>query len=132
MIISFVAFSFNFWPNMIALLSAHAFNIVVAQSFVYGTAIPGVLVGLFASAIWLLFNSTFAHLMLTWGGKLFVKAEILREGNEELLNNLKEGVFIIAEDSGIVLFLNEAAKKFNIRLNCNFSMSQIGVIDVFD
>jgi len=40
-----------------------------------------------------------------------VNTEILRQGNEQLLNNLKEGVVIIEEESGIVSFVNNAAKK---------------------
>ena len=39
------------------------------------------------------------------------------------MNNLKEGVFIVEPDTSHVLFTNSAAKRFNISLNENFSLS---------
>jgi len=53
---------------------------------------------------------------------MYAEAEILRKGNEQLLNNLKEGVVIIEEASGLVTFVNEAAKRFKIKLNKDFSI----------
>ena len=39
------------------------------------------------------------HLVITKVGFIYVESEILREGNEQLLNNLEEGVMIIEEQS---------------------------------
>ena len=39
------------------------------------------------------------HLVITKTGFIYVESEILREGNEQLLNNLEEGVMIIEEQS---------------------------------
>ena len=39
------------------------------------------------------------HLIITKVGMIYVEAEILRTGNEELLNNLEEGVIILENES---------------------------------
>ena len=39
------------------------------------------------------------HMVVTKWGMIFVDAEVLRTGNEQLLNNLEEGV-IIQEEEG--------------------------------
>ena len=39
------------------------------------------------------------HLVIKKTGFIYVESEILREGNEQLLNNLEEGVLIIEEHS---------------------------------
>ena len=43
-------------------------------------------------------------------GFIFVEAEIMRAGNEQFLNNLEEGIVILDEDEGEVLFQNETAQ----------------------
>ena len=43
-------------------------------------------------------------------GTLYTEAEVLRKGNEVVLDSLKEGVTIIEEESGLVMFVNKAAK----------------------
>ena len=53
------------------------------------------------------------HIVINVVGLLFVEAEILRAGDAQLLNDLKEGVIIMDQESGLVLFVNKAAKKFN-------------------
>ena len=40
-----------------------------------------------------------------------------------MLNNLKEGVVIIEENSGLVTFVNEAAERFKIQMNKDFSIA---------
>ena len=39
------------------------------------------------------------HLVVTKTGYLYIETEILREGNESLLNNLEEGVIIFEEET---------------------------------
>ena len=53
---------------------------------------------------------------------MYVEAEIQRKGNEQLLNNLSEGVVIIEETSGLVTFVNKTAERFKIKLNKGFSI----------
>ena len=42
---------------------------------------------------------------------MFADAEILRNGNEQLLDDLEEGLIILEEDNLTELYHNEAAKK---------------------
>ena len=56
---------------------------------------------------------------------IHVEAETLRDSSDKLLDNLKEGVVILDEDSGNVRFLNKAAKDYKIKMNGNFSMQLI-------
>ena len=50
-----------------------------------------------------------------------MKAESARFANEELLNNLEEGVLIVEEDCSGVLFMNTAAQR--LISNPNFEKS---------
>ena len=52
------------------------------------------------------------HIAITNCGMIAVEAEILRSGNDMLLNNLEEGVIIQREDEAEILFQNSAAVKF--------------------
>ena len=56
---------------------------------------------------------------------LFVNAELLRQGNDALLDGLDEGVIIIDEATNKVTFLNSAAKLFNTKKDEKFSMSKL-------
>lgn len=47
--------------------------------------------------------------MIAVCGQLYAQAEILRIGNEKLLNNLNEGVVILDEQHKDVMFANLAA-----------------------
>ena len=40
----------------------------------------------------------------------YIEAEVLRKGNNELLDNLEEGVIIFEEESGEILYHNSAAR----------------------
>ena len=51
----------------------------------------------------------------------------MRAGNEQLLNNLEEGVIIIDEDQSDVLFLNKAAQNVS---NRSFSTSDEAKFDI--
>ena len=75
---------------------------------------------------------TFCHLIITKVGMIFVEAEVLREGNEQLLNNLDEGLIITDEKSKVLLFQNKsarAAQKFlpPMSLKTNYSRMNISV-----
>ena len=60
-----------------------------------------------------------SHLIMTSAGLLFVEAEILRCGNENILDSLQEGVIILSEDTNEMHYLNRAARNISV----NFSMS---------
>ena len=54
-------------------------------------------------------NLFLCYLAINKIGMIVIESEILREGNENLLNNLDEGVIIQQEDSKEILFQNTAA-----------------------
>lgn len=64
------------------------------------------------------------RLLIQTLGYLYVEAEIMRKGNEVILNNLKEGVIIIEEETNQVTFVNEkAAKVFMVQPDEEFKIS---------
>jgi hypothetical protein len=42
-------------------------------------------------------NLLIIHIIVTKVGMIYIEAEVLREGNEQTLNNLEEGVIIVDE-----------------------------------
>ena len=50
------------------------------------------------------------HVIITKVGMIFVESEILRNGNDQLLNALEEGVVIQRKYSKEIVFLNTASK----------------------
>jgi len=71
--------------------------------------------------------------MTTWVSNLFVESQVDRTNNEQLLNNLKEGVIIVSDDemdasgSASILFMNAASRKITERLE-----DQLGIYLVRD
>ena len=63
--------------------------------------------------VWLAINLLIVHLVITKVGLIFVDAEILRIGNEQLLDNFEEGVLILEEEKMEPIFLNKAARELN-------------------
>ena len=49
------------------------------------------------------------HALTNKLGFLFIELDVLREGNDTLLNSLEEGVIIVEENCSDVCFLNSAA-----------------------
>jgi uncharacterized membrane protein len=49
------------------------------------------------TAIWLVMTLLFYHLVITKVGMIYIDAEVLREGNDQTLDNLEEGVIILDE-----------------------------------
>ena len=63
-------------------------------------------------SIWTCFSLLLFIYLITKAGIFLVESEILRSGNEDLLNNLEEGVMILSQDDqDDCIFLNDAAKK---------------------
>ena len=73
--------------------------------------------------IHVLLTTAFIHIFLSLFGYTFVSSEASRVANEKLLNNLDQGVFIMDQNDGSVLFLNRAAKTLNTKLKSNCSQS---------
>ena len=69
------------------------------------------------------------YLGISYMKQLYARSEILRDGNDQILNGLREGLFVIDESKSKMRFLNEAGNIFiksdyltsNAKLNGNFS-----------
>ena len=57
------------------------------------------------------------HCFINLSSLLYAEAEILRKGNERLLDNFEEGVVILEEGTGNVSFANKSAKAFKAATN---------------
>ena len=60
---------------------------------------------------WHALNLLAVHLCITKAGFLFIEAELLRGGNEQVLDGLEEGVVIIGEKEKDILYYNNAAMR---------------------
>ena len=63
---------------------------------------------------------TASYQVMSWVGLIYVQAEMMRKGNDKLLNNLKEGVIIVDEENKSVLFNNVASARHNSNLDESF------------
>ena len=56
------------------------------------------------------------HFVTASIGLLYVCSEMQREGTEDILNNMKESVIILQNQTGTIMFANAAAKRLNTHL----------------
>ena len=49
-------------------------------------------------------------------GLLFVENRVLRGGNEQILNNVKEGIVVVEREGGDVMFANQTARGHGMRI----------------
>ena len=109
-ILDFTLFYFHFWRAlMFTMLKMVVFN-AGRKIFYYETideTIMECLMNMFfqSLSIWII------HIIITQVGMIFVEAEVLRTGNEQVLDNLEEGVIIQNKDTHKVVFINKAAKR---------------------
>ena len=47
------------------------------------------------------------YLLISWIGEVYVKSEVSRVNNELILDNLDDGLIIIEEESGELVFANK-------------------------
>lgn len=86
----------NFWPDLLlTIFSLVPFyvNRVVFNGNSAGEAM------VFISLIpWHILNLFIIHWVISMVGMLYVESEVLRKGNNQILDNLEEGVIIFKED----------------------------------
>ena len=132
---NYITFHFSFKLPCIAFLFTSIWVFLVVSKHIY---LQPLSVNLFQALFHMVYGLvfiTFIYLIFSLAGSYYVKAEIPRIGNEKLLNGLKEGVFVIDEDSQSVLFRNSSAKHLNKRLSTwkNFVSTSIDdSVDIFD
>lgn len=121
----FVLDYFHFWPTAVA-CSVVSITNGVAKGYLYSNQLSNIVTyEIVFNVMSNFFNIFFSHIVITACGMLFVNAELLRQGNDALLDGLDEGVIIIDEATNKVTFLNSAAKLFNTKKDEKFSMSKL-------
>ena len=99
---------FNFWTDAtFAIISL--IPVYISQSIFYELETVPLLINFVLMIPSFSVNLLFVHLVITKLGFLYVDNAVLRSGNEQLLDNLEEGVIIIEETSRDILYYNEAA-----------------------
>ena len=121
--INFATMYYDFWPAAIGSQSLCVFQVSTRYWLYYQQLTATKVVGdIFALPV-VFVNLFLYHVIINWVGTLFVRAEINRMGNEEVLDNLEEGVVLLADDdqSNMVRFANKAARKFHFKENLSLS-----------
>ena len=73
---------------------------MIGRAIFYNEPIGGTeIFAMLSNMVLLSLNLFVIHLVTTKVGLIYIEAEILRTGNEELLNNLEEGVVILENES---------------------------------
>ena len=111
--INFFSFYYDFWVCLFtACIQRILFALIRSQIFMEDLDFKAVIDTLI-SFVWILVTLSICHITISAAGFLFVEAEILRKGDEELLDSLDVGLIIVdKDDNNEVIFLNESAKKF--------------------
>ena len=113
----FVATSFSFWREIAHVILIN-YYIAYCRESLYNDQI-GLITDISVYTIWnfvYVFNLSMLYFIMSWIGHMYVEAEIPRQSNERLLNNLKEGVFIVGEDQRKIMFTNTVAKRISQQL----------------
>ena len=99
---------FDLLPSLIAALLA-LIPLFVKRAVYYEDEVSGLIVQYLAASFWVLINVTCLNLVITKVGMIYVDAAVLREGKDETLENLNEGLVILDENDLEVLYYNKAA-----------------------
>lgn len=99
---------FYWWPSLacaiLALIPLH-----INRHIFHDDKLSDVITYFVASVLWHALNLLFIHLVISKVGMLFAETKVLLGGNEQLLNNLDEGVIILDDIREEILYHNDAA-----------------------
>ena len=94
----FVGFCFDFWPNTFALFIFYTSN-PIARHYLYNESFDiEVVSNLMMNSFMTFIMCATIQIIINRIGFTFIDAVLLKEGNEQLLNNLEEGVVIFDEE----------------------------------
>ena len=131
--IFFIIHSFDYYKSIISLILYNLWTMVIVQIVIYQKDEPvKLLSAFFVSSLVMMYYCVAVHVLLSWIGYQYVAAELPRESNERLLNNLQEGLFIVSEDNKEVLFQNSAASRIKTNLESECVMNLTSDKNVFD
>ena len=101
----YIVFSFNYLRSSLALAVTQLYIGLFLRKYLYEDKLDSEhVISTLGYLVMQQFLLGVAYMTITYFGYVFVFAELPRLGNEKLLNGLKEGVFIIEEDSSIIKF----------------------------
>ena len=87
----------------------------ISRSYYHGDAPSLIIVYVVLIIPWHTMTIFWLHIIITKCGFLFIDAEVLRSGNEQILDGLEEGVVIIGEAEKDILYYNNAATRRSSR-----------------
>lgn len=129
----FTAYSFRFWPNLIACLLGHAWCMVGVRHLIYEDPFDQqLLFGYFFSAVWLVFHCVIIDMVINTGGHMFLESEMPRIDNNKLLDDMKEAVYIVDEEEGVIHFQNRKANALTQQLSSDTQASIFDKNNQFD
>ena len=118
----------DFWAKLLAFFVSVNYSVVLMPYLLLKREedlVERIVVTFVGSLFWTITCAAFDWIYnyFVW---MYVRAEMPRAGNEALLDSLKEGVFIVEEQGGEVLFQNTAASLISRRLEqqCSFAVTQ--------
>ena len=126
-------FFHHIWLDLICCCSSLTFVILGVRTMLYQDELGSkLLVACAATIVWTCYNILLVYFLISLAGFLFTNSELPRKGQEQLLNNIRDGVFIINEKESIVQFMNTAAIKINKRLESSHSSALLRNNSIFD
>ena len=85
-----------------------------------------------ACCLWAFYNIVLVYFLISMAGHLFTNSELPRKAQEQLLNNIREGVFIVDEKESNVEFMNTAAISLSKRLYMSYNSGQFRDKNIID
>ena len=109
LMLSFLLNYFYWWPTLVySGLASTVWHL--NRSFLWEEPLGATMKHAVEITMWFSINVFVIHLIITWVGKLFAESQVLRRANENILDNLEEGVVIIDDsDKNGILYYNRSA-----------------------
>ena len=105
----------SYWFNMLSAIALTTYISLVVEHFIWQEQVK---LGTWILCVFYqIVIFTGMHCFINLSSLLYAEAEILRKGNERLLDNFEEGVVILEEGTGNVSFANKSAKAFKVAKN---------------
>ena len=93
----YVCLSYDVASSLIITLISQVGYLLI-QYYLYEKTLAAVMVNLFIKMFQLTFTLLSVQLCYKWAGYMYANSEILRRGNEQLLDGLEEGLIILESD----------------------------------
>ena len=112
--VNFFSLYYDFWAAIFASALSRVLFVVIRSTIFQEEFTTGIVIESFVNMVWVFFGLSFVHIIITGAGYLYTEADILKQGNEQLLESFDEGLAIINQQDKKIIFLNESAKKLSL------------------